>query len=65
MITRDTTTGETREWTYSFADRLGIRHITRNHIYEFIVERNPSVSPVLNYTVCPWVDNEIKIPDFN
>lgn len=40
--------------------------ITRNHIYEFTVNRSLSSKiPTLSYTICPWLPYTVNIPSFD
>lgn len=64
-ITAITETNEQKDYTYYFNGDLNIKHLTRNHIYEFTLSRTEINNPDLSYTVCPWATNTIDIPTFN
>lgn len=55
-------------FTYSLSDLIGDKtiDITRNHIYEFTVNRSLSSKiPTLDYTICPWIPYTVNIPSFD
>lgn len=55
-------------FTYKLSDLISDKtlDITRNHIYEFTVDRSlTSKIPTLSYVVCPWIPYTVDIPSFD
>ena len=60
---------EVRNYEVKLKDPLGtypgITAISRNHIYEYIVNADLDADIAINYTVCPWEKYNVDIPEFN
>lgn len=54
-------------FTYKLSDLISDKtlDITRNHIYEFTVDRSLTSKPTLSYVVCPWIPYTVNIPSFD
>lgn len=68
-FTEDNDNTEVRNYVVKLKDPLGnylgITAIARNHIYEYIVDADLDANIAINYTVCPWVEYPVVIPEFN
>lgn len=68
-FTEEGAPAEVRNYEVKLKDPLntypGIKAIARNHIYEYIVDADLDANIAINYTVCPWEEYKIDIPEFN